>query len=140
MWSGTAAASFRGVRRTPAGVPLPDAVIAVALLAVRYAPLATGLQPGGGAISYVTTPFWTLPLAWRRRYPLAVALTVAAADAVEVAVGRYHDPVPARRRVPGRRGGAGGGRRRRLPRLGPRAPGLAARPVLARCARGEPLA
>jgi signal transduction histidine kinase len=82
------------VRRTPAGVPLPDAVIALALLAVRYATLATGLQPGGGAISYVTTPFWTLPLAWRRRYPLAVALTVAAADAVEVAVGGYHDSVP----------------------------------------------
>src|SRR3954449_11206643 len=94
MWSGTAAASFRGVRRTPAGVPLPDAVIAVALLAVRYATLATGLQPGGGAISYVTTPFWTLPLAWRRRYPLAVALTVAPADAVGSAPGADRDSAP----------------------------------------------
>jgi signal transduction histidine kinase len=82
------------VRRTLAGAPLPDAAIAVALLAVRFATLATGLQPGGGWISYATTPLWMLPLAWRRRSPLAVAVAVAAADLVEVAVGSYHDSVP----------------------------------------------
>jgi signal transduction histidine kinase len=35
-----------------------------------------------------------LPLAWRGRYPLAVAATVAAADLAEVAVNGYHDSVP----------------------------------------------
>jgi signal transduction histidine kinase len=77
-----------------AGAPLTDAVIAVVLLAVRFATLATGMQPGGGWISWLLAPFWMLPLAWRSRYPLAVALTVAAADLVDVAVGGYHDSVP----------------------------------------------
>ena len=77
-----------------AGAPLVDALIAVGLLVAKLATLATGVQPGGGAISYVLAPIWTLPLAWRSRYPLAVALTVAAADLVEVAVSGYHDSVP----------------------------------------------
>ena len=77
-----------------AGAPLADALIAVALLGVRLATLATGLQPGGGWVSWVTAPFWMLPLAWRSRYPLAVAVTVAGADLVDVAVGGYHDSVP----------------------------------------------
>jgi signal transduction histidine kinase len=82
------------VRKTVAGAPLPDALIAVGLLAVRLATLATGLQPGGGLVSYLVVPFWMLPLAWRSRAPLAVAATVAAADLTGVAVGGYHDAVP----------------------------------------------
>jgi signal transduction histidine kinase len=77
-----------------AGAPLPDVLIAAGLLGVRLATLATGLQPGGGWISYATAPFWFLPLAWRTRRPLAVAVTVAATYLVDTAVGGYHDSVP----------------------------------------------
>jgi signal transduction histidine kinase len=69
-------------------------VIAVGLLATRLGTLATGVQAGGGWVSFLAAPFWTLPLAWRSRHPLAVAGTVAAADLVEVAIGGYHDSVP----------------------------------------------
>ena len=77
-----------------AGAPLPDALIAVALLAVRLVTLGTGLQPGGGWTSYLLSPLWMVPLAWRSRYPLAVATTVAAADLADVAINGYHDSVP----------------------------------------------
>ena len=82
------------MRRTVAGAPLPDALIAVGLLAVRLATLATGLQPGGGWVSFLVSPVWMLPLAWRRRFPVSVAATVAAADLVDVVVDGYHDSVP----------------------------------------------
>jgi signal transduction histidine kinase len=82
------------VRRTLAGVPLADALIAFGLLAVRLATLITGLQPGAGWISYAASPFWMLPLAWRTRYPVAVATTVAGTYLIATAVGGYHDSVP----------------------------------------------
>jgi signal transduction histidine kinase len=69
-------------------------LIAVGLLAVRLATLGTGLQPGGGWVSYVAAPFWMLPLAWRTRFPVAVALTLAGTYLVDTAVGGYHDSVP----------------------------------------------
>ena len=72
------------MRRTLFGLPATDVALASGLLAVKLAAMATGVQPGGGAASWVLAPLWTLPLAWRRRSPLAVALTVAAANAVEV--------------------------------------------------------
>lgn len=83
------------MRRTLWGLPLLDVALAVGLLAVKLVTLAAGIQPGGGAISYVAAPLWTLPLAWRGRYPLAVAAVVAATGAAEVAIGGYHDSVVA---------------------------------------------
>ncbi len=74
-------------------MPLPDVALAVGLLAVKLAAMATGVQPGGGVASWVLAPLWTLPLAWRRREPLVVALVVAAASAVEVALVGSYDSV-----------------------------------------------
>jgi signal transduction histidine kinase len=82
------------MRKTLFGLPLLDVVLALGLLAVKLGGMATGVQPGGGAASWVAAPLWTLPLAWRRRSPLAVALVVAATNAVEVAlVGQYDSVV-----------------------------------------------
>jgi signal transduction histidine kinase len=78
------------MRRTLFDLPRVDVVVAAILLLVKLGGMATGVQPGGGLASWVLAPFWTLPLAWRRRSPLAVALLVAATNAVEVAlVGSY---------------------------------------------------
>ena len=84
-----------GVRRTLLAPPWTDTALAVALLAAKVLTLATGLQPGAGWVSYLLAPAWTLPLAWRSRYPVAVAALVAGTFAVEVAVGGYDDSVPA---------------------------------------------
>ena len=81
------------MRRTLFGLPATDVALASGLLAVKLAAMATGVQPGGGAASWVLAPLWTLPLAWRRRSPLAVALTVAAANAVEVGLDGVHNSV-----------------------------------------------
>lgn len=83
------------MRRTLLAPPLADTALAVALLAVRVATLATGAQPGNGWVSYALAPVWTLPLAWRSQFPLAVAAVVTGASALEVAAGGYHDSVPA---------------------------------------------
>jgi signal transduction histidine kinase len=81
------------MRRTLFGLPTLDAVLAAALLVLKLVTLATGLQPGAGIVSYVLAPSWTLPFAWRRRYPLAVALVVAGTAAAEVALGGYHNSI-----------------------------------------------
>ncbi|HET7567451.1 MAG TPA: histidine kinase [Gaiellaceae bacterium] len=81
------------MRTTPFGLPRLDVAIAVALLAVKLAGMATGVQTGGGAVSWALAPLWTLPLAWRSRSPLAVALVVAAANAVEVGLAGVHDSI-----------------------------------------------
>jgi signal transduction histidine kinase len=81
------------MRRTLLGLPILDVALAVALLAAKVVTMATGVQPGGGAASWLLAPFWTLPLAWRRRAPLAVALVVATADIVEVALVGSRDSV-----------------------------------------------
>jgi signal transduction histidine kinase len=76
------------------GLPLLDALLASALFAIKLATLAAGVQPGPAAM-YASLPFWTLPFAFRRRYPVAVAAVVAVTGALEyVAVG-YHDSVVA---------------------------------------------
>ena len=74
--------------------PRNDGALAVGLLALRLLTLIAGWQESGGIVSYIAAPFWMLPLAWRSRFPLAVAITVATADLVDIAVGGYHDSVP----------------------------------------------
>jgi signal transduction histidine kinase len=75
------------------GLPLPDVALAIGLLVVKLAGMATGAQPGGGLASWLLAPLWTLSLAWRQRRPLAVALVVAATNAVEVALVGSHDSI-----------------------------------------------
>jgi signal transduction histidine kinase len=81
------------MRKALAGLPVIDIALAAALLAVKFIGLATGIQPGGGLVSYLAAPFWTVPLAWRRSRPVAVALVVACANVVEVGVGGEHDSI-----------------------------------------------
>jgi signal transduction histidine kinase len=69
---------------------LPDLALALALLVTKLATLATGAQPGP-AFAYLAAPFWTLPLAWRRRFPVAVAVIIATTDAVEVVASGYRN-------------------------------------------------
>ena len=75
------------------GLPLLDVAVAVGLLAVKLAAMVTGTQPGGGLVSYLLAPLWTLPLAWRRRSPLPVAVVVAATNTVEVGLVGSHDSI-----------------------------------------------
>ncbi|MGH3003292.1 MAG: sensor histidine kinase [Gaiellaceae bacterium] len=81
------------MRRTIFGLPLLDVALAVALLAVKLVTLATALQPGGGLVSYLVAPLWALPLAWRSRRPLGVAVVIAATNAVEVGLVGSHDSI-----------------------------------------------
>jgi signal transduction histidine kinase len=75
------------------GLPLLDVALAVALFALKLVTLVTGLESGGGVVTYLLAPLWTLPLAWRSRYPVAVACAVAGANAVEVAFVGVHNSV-----------------------------------------------
>jgi signal transduction histidine kinase len=93
MRDGALPASVGAMRRTISGLPRADAALGVALLAVKLGGMATGAQPGGGTASWLLAPLWTLPLAWRRRNPLAVAAVVAATNVVEVALVGSHDSV-----------------------------------------------
>jgi signal transduction histidine kinase len=81
------------MRKTLLGLPRLDVVVAVGLLLVKLVGMATGAQPGGGLASWLLAPLWTLPLAWRRRSPLAVALVIAATNAVEVGLVGSYDSV-----------------------------------------------
>jgi signal transduction histidine kinase len=83
----------RQVRRSVLGLPLFDIALAATLFLVKVVTLATGLQPGSVPVSYVLAPVATLPLAWRRRYPLAAALVVTGAAFAEVSIGGYHNSV-----------------------------------------------
>ena len=83
----------RLMRRIWAGVPIADIGLACGLLVGRLVALATGVQPGGGLLSYLLAPLLTLPLAARRRHPLAVALVVMGTDIAEVGLAGYHDSV-----------------------------------------------
>lgn len=85
----------RPVRREVFGLPLLDVALAAALLAVKVVALATGVQPGSVPLSYLLSPFIALPVAWRRGYPLAVALVVMSASVSEVGFGGYHDSIVA---------------------------------------------
>ncbi|HET7172655.1 MAG TPA: histidine kinase [Nocardioidaceae bacterium] len=75
--------------------PRLDLALALALFVAKLLTSALGVQPGGGMVSYFAAPLWTLPLAWRRRYPLATACLVTTAAVVEVAIGGYHESVVA---------------------------------------------
>jgi signal transduction histidine kinase len=78
--------------KTIRGLPLADVLLAAGLFAVKLATLAAGVQPGPAAM-YAFLPFWTLPFAWRRRHPLAVAAVISATGVVEYSVAGYHDSV-----------------------------------------------
>ncbi len=95
MRIGRLRASVGGMRKTVFGLPLVDVLLAVTLLAVRLVTLATGMQDGGGTVSYLLAPFWTLPLAWRSRFPAVVAWVVSTAIVAELALVGYHDSVVA---------------------------------------------
>ena len=77
------------------GLPALDVVLALTLLVVRVVTLATGVQAGSLPQAYLTAPLWTLPLAWRSRYPFTVAIVVAGTAVTEVAIGGYHNSVVA---------------------------------------------
>lgn len=81
--------------RTIAQLPRADVALAVLLFAVKIVTLATGLQPGSGAVSYVAAFGLTLPFAWRSRRPVAVAVVVSATAVAEIAIGGYHNSVVA---------------------------------------------
>ena len=81
------------MRRRLFGLPLPDVALAVGLLVVKIVAMATGVQPGGGVASWLLAPLWTLPLAWRRRSPLLVAVVVALTDLLEVGLAGGHDSI-----------------------------------------------
>jgi signal transduction histidine kinase len=82
--------SVGSMRRTLLDLPRLDVAIGAGLLVLKLGAMATGAQPGRGVASWVLAPLWTLPLAWRRRSPLAVALAIAATNALEVGlVGSY---------------------------------------------------
>jgi len=69
---------------------VPDLALALALLVAKVALLATGVQSGPW-LAYALAPVWTLPVAWRRRYPVTVIAIVAAVDVVEVTASGYRD-------------------------------------------------
>lgn len=79
------------MRSSVVAPPRFDLALAVALLLVKVATLATGLQPGSGAISYVAALGITLPLAWRSVHPLGTAVVVSGSQVAEVALGGFHD-------------------------------------------------
>lgn len=80
--------------KTVLGLPLVDVALALVLFAVKLATLALGIQPGP-AVMYAFLPFWTLPFAWRRRYPVALALVIALTGLSEYAAAGYHNSVVA---------------------------------------------
>lgn len=77
------------------GLPLLDVALALTLCAVKITLLATGVQAGSGVFGYVTAPLWTLPFAWRRVHPVAVAAVVMSADLAELAAVGYHNSIVA---------------------------------------------
>jgi signal transduction histidine kinase len=72
-----------------------DIALAAGLFAVKLVTLVAGIQESAGPVSYVVLPLWTLPLAWRRTRPAAVAVAVAAAALLEMAIGGYRDSIVA---------------------------------------------
>lgn len=78
--------------KTILGLPFFDVLLASVLFAIKLATIAAGVQPGPAAL-YASLPFWTLPFAFRRRYPVTVAALVAATGAIEYVTVGYHDSV-----------------------------------------------
>jgi signal transduction histidine kinase len=71
------------LRRLPGDPPAADVGLALALFAIKVTFVLTGTLMSGGVtpMALVTAAVLTLPLAWRRRAPLTVAVIVAAAIA-----------------------------------------------------------
>jgi signal transduction histidine kinase len=80
--------------KTVLGLPLADVALAVLLFAIKLATLATGIQ-SGPTVMYAFLPLWTLPFAWRRRYPVALAAVIALTGLGEYAAAGYHNSVVA---------------------------------------------
>jgi signal transduction histidine kinase len=80
--------------RTVLALPLADVALALALFAIKLASLAAGSQPGPASM-YLFVPLWTLPFAWRRRYPFALTVVVAATGVAEYLVAGYHNSIVA---------------------------------------------
>jgi signal transduction histidine kinase len=76
------------------GLPFADVLLAAVLFVLKLVTLATGVQPGP-AVMVAFVPFWSLPFAWRRRHPLAVAGIVSANGVCEYRVAGYHNSVVA---------------------------------------------
>ena len=72
-------------RRLFAGLPRADVALALVLFALTEAFVVTGTLMSGGAtaLSVASAAALTLPLAWRRRAPLAAAVFVAGAIVVD---------------------------------------------------------
>lgn len=90
--------AFRRMRlpRERASVPrMLDMAIALSLLVVRLVTLTTGLQPGSGLVSYLTSFGLALPFIWRRKHPVAVALAVSSSQIAEATLGSFHNSVVA---------------------------------------------
>ena len=83
------------IRRLVAGLPPADVALALGLFALKEAFVFTGTLMSGGssALDVVSAAVLTLPLAWRRRAPLAVAAIVAAAIAVDDLVAGWDSAV-----------------------------------------------
>jgi signal transduction histidine kinase len=79
---------------TVRGLPLTDVLLAAVLFAVKLVTLATGIQPGPTVMA-AFVPFWSLPFAWRRRRPLALAAIVSATGVCEYSIVGYHNSVVA---------------------------------------------
>ncbi len=83
------------IRRLVAGLPRADVALALGLFALKEAFVFTGTLMSGGSslLDVVSAAVLTLPLAWRRRAPLAVAAIVAAAIAVDDLVAGWDSAV-----------------------------------------------
>lgn len=77
---------FAGMPKKIFALPPLDVALAVALLVLRLITLAAGIQSESMPLSYLAAPLWTLPLAWRSRYPLSAALVVSGTGVVELTV------------------------------------------------------
>jgi signal transduction histidine kinase len=73
------------IRRFGAGLPRTDVALALGLLGLKEAFVFTGTLMSGGAtaLSVASAAALTVPLAWRRQAPLAVAALVAGAIVVD---------------------------------------------------------
>ncbi len=82
-------------RRLFAGLPRADVALAVGLFALTEAFVVTGTLMSGGVtpLSVASAAALTLPLAWRRRAPLASAAIVAGAIAVDDLVAGWDNAV-----------------------------------------------
>jgi signal transduction histidine kinase len=73
------------VRWTLVGLPRADVALALGLFAVKVGLVLTStlMSDGSRAVAFASAALLTLPLAWRRRAPLAVAAVVAAVIAID---------------------------------------------------------